>query len=77
MKPITSVDDVIDGFERQGYVTDRALATAVFLVIKLGKPILVEGPAGVGKTEVAKVLASTLGTELIRAAAPSDPVTML
>jgi MoxR-like ATPase len=66
MEAITSVDDVIAGFERQGYVTDRALATAVFLVIKLGKPILVEGPAGVGKTEVAKVLASTIGTELIR-----------
>jgi MoxR-like ATPase len=63
---INTVDEVIAGFERQGYVTDSALATAVFLVIKLGKPILVEGPAGVGKTEVAKVLASMLGTELIR-----------
>jgi len=63
---LKSVNDVIAGFERQGYVTDQALATAVFLVIKLGKPLLVEGPAGVGKTEVAKTLASALGTELIR-----------
>jgi MoxR-like ATPase len=63
---ISSLDEVIAGFERQGYVTDRGLATAVFLLIKLGKPMLVEGPAGVGKTEVAKVLASMLGTELIR-----------
>src|SRR5262245_3770927 len=61
-----SVDEVIAGFERQGYVTDQALATAVFLVVKLGKPLLVEGPAGVGKTEVAKTLASTLATDLIR-----------
>jgi MoxR-like ATPase len=60
------VNDVIAGFEGEGYVTDQALATAVFLVIKLGKPILIEGPTGVGKTEVAKALASMLGTELIR-----------
>jgi len=63
---INTVDDVIAGFEREGYVTDRALATAVLLVIKLAKPILIEGPTGVGKTEVAKALASMLGTELIR-----------
>ena len=49
-----------------GYVTDRALATAVYLVIKLGKPLLIEGHAGLGKTEVAKVLAAMLGTRLIR-----------
>jgi MoxR-like ATPase len=61
-----AVNDVIAGFEHEGYVTDQALATAVFLVIKLCKPILVEGPTGVGKTEVAKALASMLGTELIR-----------
>jgi MoxR-like ATPase len=63
---INSVGEVIAGFEREGYITDEALGTAVFLMIKLGKPILVEGPAGVGKTEVAKTLARVLGTELIR-----------
>ena len=63
---IDSVADVIAALEREAYVTDAALGTAVFLTIKLGKPILVEGPAGVGKTEVAKALARVLGTELIR-----------
>lgn len=65
----TRVDDigaVIRGFEQSGYVLDRSLATAVYLLIKLGKPLLIEGHAGVGKTEVAKVLASFLGTGLIR-----------
>jgi len=60
------VDAIISGFERLGYVTDRSLATAIYLVAKLRKPILVEGHAGLGKTEVAKVLASFLGTRLIR-----------
>jgi MoxR-like ATPase len=60
------VDAIVSGFERLGYVTDRSLATAIFLVTKLRKPILVEGHAGLGKTEVAKVLASFLGTRLIR-----------
>ena len=60
------VDAIVSGFERLGYVTDRSLATAVYLVTKLRKPILVEGHAGLGKTEVAKVLASFLGTRLIR-----------
>ena len=49
-----------------GYVTDRALATAIYLVIKLRKPLLIEGHAGLGKTEVAKTLAAMLGTRLIR-----------
>ena len=52
--------------EQQIYVTDAALATAVYLALTLGKPLLVEGPAGVGKTEIAKSLASGLGTKLIR-----------
>ena len=65
-QPINDVDDLIRSFERLGYVTDRALATAVYLVIKLGKPLLIEGHAGLGKTEVAKVLAAMLGTRLIR-----------
>src|SRR6202047_3784759 len=60
------VDAIVSGFERLGYVTDRSLATAVYLVTKLRKPILVEGHAGLGKTEIAKVLASFLGTRLIR-----------
>src|SRR5271167_3639462 len=65
-KPIKDVDALMHGFERQGYVTDRALATAVYLLIKLRKPLLIEGHAGLGKTEVAKVLATMLGTRLIR-----------
>jgi len=64
--PDQGVDAIVTGFERLGYVTDRSLATAVYLVTKLGKPILVEGHAGLGKTEVAKVLASFLNTRLIR-----------
>jgi len=50
----------------QGYITDRATATAAYLAITLRKPLLIEGPPGVGKTEVAKVLARVLDTELIR-----------
>jgi len=60
------IDEFIDGFGRFGYVADRALATAIYLLVRLPKPLLIEGHAGVGKTEVAKVLASFLGTELIR-----------
>lgn len=48
------------------YVADRSLATAVFLALKLGRPLFLEGEAGVGKTEIAKVLAETLGRNLIR-----------
>jgi MoxR-like ATPase len=60
------VDAIVSGFGRLGYVADRSLATALYLVSKLRKPILVEGHAGLGKTEVAKVLAAFLGTRLIR-----------
>ncbi len=63
---IRDVDDLVQRFEQLGYVTDRALATSVYLVIKLAKPLLIEGHAGLGKTEVAKVLAAMLGTRLIR-----------
>ena len=63
---IHDVGAVIAGFERLGYVTDRALATAVYLAIEMHKPILLEGHAGLGKTEVAKVLAGLLRTRLIR-----------
>ncbi len=52
--------------EQQSYVTDRAIATTIFLAMELHKPVLIEGPAGVGKTEVAKVLAAALETRLIR-----------
>ena len=62
----TCVDDIVSGFERLGYITDRSLATAIYLVTQLRKPILVEGHAGLGKTEAAKVLAAFLGTRLIR-----------
>ena len=61
-----SISELIDAFGREGYVLDRALATAVFLVLRLAKPLLVEGNAGVGKTEIAKTLARVLGVELIR-----------
>ena len=64
--PIQDVDALIKGFEGLGYVTDRALATSVYLLIKLHKPLLIEGHAGLGKTEVAKVLAAMLRTRLIR-----------
>jgi MoxR-like ATPase len=60
------VDALIEGFTREGYVLDRALATAIFLVLRLEKPLLVEGNAGVGKTEIAKTLARVLKRELIR-----------
>src|SRR6516165_11699871 len=60
------IDEFIEGFERFGYVADRALATAIYLLIRLSKPLLIEGHAGVGKTEVAKALASYLKTKLIR-----------
>lgn len=63
---IPDVDSLIRQFEERGYVTDRALATAIFLGLRLGKPVLIEGYAGLGKTEVAKVLAAILNTRLIR-----------
>jgi MoxR-like ATPase len=63
---IPSIDALIDRSRALGYVMDRSLATAIYLLVRLGKPLLIEGHAGVGKTEAAKVLASILGTELIR-----------
>jgi MoxR-like ATPase len=52
--------------EAQVYIADAGIATALYLGMSLGKPLLIEGPAGVGKTEIAKVLANALGTRLIR-----------
>src|SRR5919108_4157549 len=61
-----SVDDVISGLSAQNYICSKNVATVVYLGTRLQKPILVEGPAGVGKTELGKVLAGSLGMELIR-----------
>jgi len=61
-----SVEDTRRLLAAGRYVADESLATAVFLALKLGRPLLLEGEAGVGKTEVAKVLAETLGRRLIR-----------
>jgi MoxR-like ATPase len=61
-----SIDELQALLERQNYIADRGLATSVYLALKLRRPLLLEGEAGVGKTEVAKVVASGLGTELIR-----------
>jgi MoxR-like ATPase len=61
-----SVEDTLALLRAGDYVADQSLATALFLSLKLGRPLLLEGEAGVGKTEVAKVLAKTLGRPLIR-----------
>lgn len=63
---VRSVEDVEGLLTRTHYVGDREIATAIFLAIRLHRPLLVEGHAGVGKTEIAKTLASALDTELIR-----------
>lgn len=61
-----SVDDVIQQLSDQDYICDKRIATVVFLAQQLGKPVLVEGPAGVGKTELAKVVSKALGRDMIR-----------
>src|SRR5207253_7382821 len=62
----TSIPDLQAALEQQHYIAERGLATALFLSLKLPKPLFLEGEAGVGKTEVAKTLAAILGTPLIR-----------
>ncbi|MGB7392775.1 MAG: MoxR family ATPase, partial [Pricia sp.] len=52
--------------QEQGYISDGSIAMSIFLAMRLEKPLLIEGPAGVGKTEVAKVMARALDTDLIR-----------
>ena len=62
----SSVEDVIQQLSEQEYICDKQIATVVFLAQQLDKPVLVEGPAGVGKTELAKVVSKALGREMIR-----------
>ncbi len=62
----TSIDATLKLLTEGGYVSDRSLATVLFLALRMGKPLFLEGEAGVGKTEIAKVLASTLKRKLIR-----------
>ncbi|NUO02032.1 MAG: MoxR family ATPase [Saprospiraceae bacterium] len=62
----TTLDKIRAMLSGQGYITDNSVSMAVFLSMQLQKPLLIEGPAGVGKTEIAKVMAAALQTDLIR-----------
>jgi MoxR-like ATPase len=61
-----SIDSTLDLLAKADYIADRSLATVLYLALKMGRPLFVEGEAGVGKTEIAKVLSQTLGRRLIR-----------
>ncbi|MEP2829123.1 MoxR family ATPase [Parvibaculum sp.] len=62
----SNIDETVELLARGDYVADRSLATVIFLALKMGRPLLLEGEAGVGKTEIAKVLSQALGRRLIR-----------
>ncbi|MDX5365195.1 MAG: MoxR family ATPase [Alphaproteobacteria bacterium] len=62
----SNIDETVELLTRGNYAADRSLATVIFLALKMGRPLLLEGEAGVGKTEIAKVLADALGRRLIR-----------
>ena len=66
----SSIDDTLKLLTAGHYVGDRSLATVLFLALRIGRPLFLEGEAGVGKTEIAKVLAATLGPQ-------ADPAAML
>jgi len=61
-----SIDSTLDLLAKADYIADRSLTTVLYLALRMGRPLFVEGEAGVGKTEIAKVLAATLGRRLIR-----------
>lgn len=63
---IESIDALLEKLAAGGYIADRSLATAIFLALKLGRPLFLEGDAGVGKTEIAKVLSAMFDRDLIR-----------
>src|SRR5262249_28168221 len=63
---VPDVGTLLAGLDRTGYLADETLATALFLAVRMGQPILLEGEPGVGKTEAGKALATALGTRLIR-----------
>jgi len=64
--PVANVEELTDRLRQGGYLADRGLATSIYVALALGRPLLLEGEVGVGKTEVAKVLASVFDRQLIR-----------
>ena len=66
IKPPASIDQTLALLAGADYLADRSLATVLFLALRMGRPLFLEGEAGVGKTEIAKVLASTIRRRLIR-----------
>jgi MoxR-like ATPase len=66
IKPPASIDETLKLLATADYLADRSLATVLFLALRMGRPLFLEGEAGVGKTEIAKVLSTTLGRRLIR-----------
>ena len=66
MVEFTSIDELQSAMRERRYIAERGLATSLYLALKLGRPLFLEGEAGVGKTEVAKIMADLLNTELIR-----------